>query len=75
MIVTSKKKHIFTRNIEGSKILIPQFDGKERHFDKWVELFEAYYHIRLCGGSLQKDECELPSKMKGAFDADEKMLY
>ena len=52
--------------MEGSKILIPQFDGKERHF-------EAYCYTRLCEGSLRKDECELPSKMKGAFDADEKV--
>ena len=58
--------------MEGSKILIPQFDGKERHFDKYIESFEAYCHTRLCGGSLRKDECELPSKMKGAFDADKK---
>ena len=59
--------------MEGSKILIPQFDGKERHFDKWIESFEAYCHTRLCGGSLRKDECELSSKMKGSFDADEKV--
>ena len=73
MIVTSKKKKTFIRKIEGSKILIPQFDGKERHFDKRIESFEAYCHTRLCGGSLRKEECELPSKMKGALDADEKV--
>ena len=59
--------------MEGRKIIIPQFDGKERHFDKWFESFEAYCHTRMCGGSLREDECELPTKMKGVFDADEKV--
>ena len=40
--------------MEGSKILIPQFDGKEMNFDKWIESFEAYCHTRLCGGLYEK---------------------
>ena len=57
--------------MEGNKIIIPQFDVTEKNFDKWIETFELYYHIRLWGGSLEKNEGGLPIKMKGAFDKDD----
>lgn len=73
MIVSNNKKQICAYKIEGIKIIIPQFDRKEKQFDKWIEKFEVCCHTRLCGGFLKEDECGIPRKMTGAFDRNNKI--